>query len=211
VSEQIIRYTLHERVMHWTAGFTYLYLLAGGLAFYAPQLFWIATILGGGATARFWHPWAGLIFAAVMVWMDITWRRDMQITSEDRRWMKEVSKYVENKDDEVPPAGRFNAGQKEFYWVMLVGTIGLLLSGLLLWFPEYVPRNLMWARHLAIIVHEVSALITIGAFIIHVYMGLLMVPGGFTAIVHGSVPVQWARKHHRLWFDRVTGGHSARE
>lgn len=136
MSEQIIRYTLHERVMHWTAGFTYLYLLAGGLAFYAPQLFWIATILGGGATARFWHPWAGLIFAAVMVWMDITWRRDMQITSEDRRWMKEVSKYIENKDDEVPAAGRFNAGQKEFYWVMLVGTIGLLLSGLLLWFPR---------------------------------------------------------------------------
>ena len=92
-----------------------------------------------------------------------------------------------------------------------VSTIGLLLSGLLLWFPEYVPRNLMWTRHLAIIVHEVSALITIGAFIIHVYMGLFMVPGGFTAIVHGSVPVQWARKHHRLWFDRVTGGHSARE
>jgi formate dehydrogenase subunit gamma len=211
VSDQIVRYTLRERVMHWVAGFTYLYLLAGGLAFYAPQLFWLAAILGGGATARFWHPWAGLIFTAVMAWMDITWRRDMRITLEDRQWMKQVSKYIENKDDEVPPAGRFNAGQKQFYWVMLVGTIGLLLSGLLMWFPESVPRSLAWLRQLAVIVHEISALITIGAFIIHVYMGLFMVPGGFTAIVHGSVPAQWARKHHRLWFDRVTGGQSARE
>jgi formate dehydrogenase subunit gamma len=211
VSEQIIRYTLRERVMHWAAGFTYLYLLAGGLAFYAPQLFWLAVLLGGGATARFWHPWAGLIFTAVMAWMHTTWQADMRSTAEDRQWMKEVSKYIENKDDEVPPAGRFNAGQKQFYWVMWVGTAGLLLSGLLMWFPESVPRSLAGLRALAVIVHEVSALITIGAFIIHVYMGLLMVPGGFTAIVHGSVPVQWARRHHRIWFDRVTGGHSARE
>ncbi len=78
MSEQIIRYTLHERVMHWLAGFTYLYLLAGGLAFYAPQLFWLTALLGGGPTARFWHPWAGLLFTAAMVWMDVTWRRDMQ-------------------------------------------------------------------------------------------------------------------------------------
>jgi formate dehydrogenase subunit gamma len=211
VSEQIIRYTLRERVLHWAAGFTYLYLLAGGLAFYAPQLFWIMAVLGGGATARFWHPWAGLIFTAVMVWMHVAWRADMRITPEDRQWMTQVSKYIENKDDEMPPAGRFNAGQKQFYWVMLVGAIGLLLSGLVLWFPEYVPRSLGWLRQLAVIVHEVSALITIGAFIIHVYMGLFMVPGGFHAIVHGSVPAHWARKHHRLWFDRVTGGQSARE
>jgi formate dehydrogenase subunit gamma len=211
VIDRILRYTLHERVMHWAAGFTYLYLLAGGLAFYAPQLFWIAAVLGGGATARFWHPWAGLLFTVVMAWMHTAWQADMRITPEDRRWMKEVSKYIENKDDEMPPAGRFNAGQKQFYWVMFVGALGLLLSGLVLWFPEYVPRSLWWLRQVSVIVHEVSALITIGAFIIHVYMGLFMVPGGFHAIVHGSVPAQWARKHHRLWFDRVTGGQSARE
>jgi formate dehydrogenase subunit gamma len=49
----------------------------------------------------------------------------------------------------------------------------------------------------------VAALVTIGAFIIHVYMGLFMVPGGFTAIVHGYVSPQWARMHHRLWFNRI--------
>jgi len=211
VNDQILRYTLHERVMHWAAGLTYLYLLAGGLAFYAPQLFWLTVFLGGGATARFWHPWAGLIFVGVTAWMHSAWQADMRFTPADRQWMKEVSKYIENKDDEVPPAGRFNAGQKEFYWVMFVGAIGLLLSGVVLWFPEYVPRSLGWLRQAAVIVHEVSALITIGAFIIHVYMGVFMVPGGIQAIVHGSVPAQWARKNHRLWFDRVTGGPSARE
>src|SRR5438874_1176987 len=46
--ERVVRYTLSERVMHWLAGFSYLYLLMSGLAFYAPQLYWLAAILGGG-------------------------------------------------------------------------------------------------------------------------------------------------------------------
>ena len=203
-SEEIVRYTLRERVMHWIAGFTYLYLLISGLAFYAPQLYWLAAILGGGPTARFWHPWIGLAFTVAMVWMHQSWRADMRITETDRRWLHEVDKYIENRDDEVPPADRFNAGQKYFYWVMAVGTIFLLLSGLVMWFPEFVPWGLRGLRYAAVLTHEVAALVTIGAFIIHVYMGLFMVPGGFRAMVRGYVSPRWARVHHALWFNRVT-------
>jgi len=88
----ILRYTLRERVMHWLAGFTYLYLLTSGLAFFAPQLYWMAAILGGGPVARFWHPWAGLAFTIVMLWMHQTWRADMRMTETDRRWMRAVRK-----------------------------------------------------------------------------------------------------------------------
>ena len=203
--DRVVRYSLRERVMHWLVGFTYLYLLISGLAFYAPQLYWLATILGGGPVARFYHPWIGLVFTIAMVWMDVTWRVDMRITETDRRWTKEVRKYIENRDEEVPPSDRFNAGQKQFYWVMLVSTIFLLLSGLVMWYPEYVPWNLRGLRSVAIYIHEIAALVTIGAFIIHVYMGVFMVPGGMKAIVQGYVSPQWARSHHRLWFNRVQG------
>ena len=199
--DRIVRYTFRERVMHWLAGFTYLYLLISGLAFFAPQLYWMAATLGGGASARFWHPWVGLAFTIAMVWMHQTWRADMRITETDRRWTRAIRNYIENKDEEVPPSDRFNAGQKQFYWVMFISTILLLLSGLAMWFPEYLPPGL---RPAAVVIHEVAALVTIGAFIIHVYMGLFMVPRGFTAIVHGYVPAQWARMHHRLWFNRIT-------
>ena len=201
--QRIVRYTLRERVMHWLAGFTYAYLLISGLAFYAPQLYWLAAILGGGPTARFWHPWMGLGFTIAMVWMRQAWRGDMRITDTDRRWSRELRKYIENRDDEVPPAERFNAGQKYFYWVMAAGAVLLAPSGLILWFPGWVPWSLRGLRYAAVITHEIAALVTIGAFIIHVYMGVFMVPGGFRAIVHGYVSPQWARVHHRLWFNKV--------
>jgi formate dehydrogenase subunit gamma len=199
--EPIVRYTMGERVMHWFAGFSYLYLLATGLALFSPHLYWMAAVLGGGPTARFWHPWVGLLYTVAVMWMDIAWRGEMKTTDADRKWNDKVKLYIANRDDEMPPVGRFNPGQKQFYWVMLFGLILLLLTGIVMWIPESMPRGL---RAPAIILHEIAALITIGAFMIHVYMGLFVVPGGFRAIVHGYVSRGWAKSHHGLWYDRIS-------
>jgi formate dehydrogenase subunit gamma len=202
----IQRYTFHERICHWLTGLTYCYCLATGLAFYSPWLFWMAIVLGGGPVSRFWHPFVGLVFLAAAIWMHGLWRSDMSITPIDREWLDQAGNYAtNNNDDAVPPQGRFNAGQKVFYWAMFYGALLLLISGLVLWFPERVPVGARWIRSFAILLHESAALITIGAFIIHVYMGVFVVPGSVKAIVNGEVSADWARTHHRLWYDRITG------
>ena len=63
----------------------------------------------------------------------------------------------------------------------------------------------------AIFVHVSAALITIGAFIIHVYMGVWFVPGSTHAMLFGSVPAAWAKHHHLLWYRRVTGETGSKE
>jgi formate dehydrogenase subunit gamma len=60
-------------------------------------------------------------------------------------------------------------------------------------------------RFASILLHVAAALVTIGAFIIHVYMGTAVVRGGFTSIIRGEVSPAWARMHHRLWYERVSG------
>ena len=198
----IERYPFHERICHWFTGFAYVYCLATGLAFYSPYLFWLAVMLGGGPTSRFWHPWIGLVFVAAQLWMHHIWSNDVHLTSADKEWLDKAKYYVENQDDKVPPQGKFNAGQKLYYWAMFYGAFLLLFSGAFLWFPEYVPRPV---RPWMIFVHEGAALITIGAFIIHVYMSVFTVPGSVDAMVHGFVSKDWARAHHRLWFHEKTG------
>jgi formate dehydrogenase subunit gamma len=210
-ADEIVRYTYRERICHWLTGFSYLYCLMTGLAFYTPYLYWMAAVWGGGPTSRFWHPWIGLLFLVGIGWMHNLWRADMATTDADRVWLKNVEFYITNQDDRVPAQERFNAGQKLFYWVMYFGGIVLLLSGLVMWFPEYLPFGLAWVRSLAIIIHECAALVTIGAFIIHVYMGVFMVPGGLKAITVGHVSRAWARTHHRLWAEKVTGENATRE
>jgi len=195
----ILRYTLLERVMHWIAGFFYVYLLLTGLAFYSPRLYWIATMLGGGPTVRVWHPWAGVVFTLVLVWMFKEWGRDMRMTGLDRAWNKAIGHYIRNEDEKLPPAGRFNAGQKGFFWLMFWGGLLLLASGLVLWLTEYIPWGMNWLRQLAVLVHVAAALLTIGGFIIHVYMGTAVVRGGFNSVIRGEVSRQWAETHHPVW------------
>jgi formate dehydrogenase subunit gamma len=87
---------------------------------------------------------------------------------------------------------------------MFYGAILLLLSGIGLWFTDYISWNLHWLRYVAIAIHVIAALATIGGFIIHVYMGTAMVRGGFTSIIRGEVSDTWAKTHHRLWYEQVT-------
>lgn len=199
----IERYTFRERLCHWLTGFAYLYCLATGLAFYSPYLFWMAVALGGGPTSRFWHPILGVGFVAAAMWMHALWRGDVDFSGNDREWMDHAKDYAANRDELVPPQGRFNAGQKAFYWAMFYGALLLLLTGVFMWFPEYLPFSARSIRPIMVILHECAALVTIGAFIIHVYMGVFMVPGSVHAMVGGTVSRAWARAHHRLWYEQV--------
>ena len=206
--ERILRYTFGERVMHWIGGLSYLYLLITGLAFWSPYLFWLTDLVGGGPTARFWHPWIGLLWFVAVFWMFTAWRGDMRTTDADREWAKHLGDYIRNQDENLPPIGRFNIGQKQFFWLMFYGGMALLVSGVVMWFVNDIPWE--WLRYTAVLVHVVSALLTIGAFIIHVYMGTAMVRGGFTSIIRGEVSGVWARMHHRLWYEQIRGARSGK-
>jgi len=197
--------------MHWVTALAYTYCLATGLAFYTPYLFWIAVVLGGGPTSRFLHPIVGLGFVAAAVWMHFVWRGDMQWTETDKRFLSRVDDYAENRDQQLPPQEKYNGGQKLYYWLMYYGAFLLLISGVFLWFPEYIPFSLAWVRRIMIVLHEIAALLTIGGFITHVYMSVFLVPGSMTAMTEGYVSRAWARTHHRLWYIRVTGGDSPRK
>jgi formate dehydrogenase subunit gamma len=204
--EMIPRYSFAERANHWIGALTYTYLLMTGLAFWSPYLYWLAAVVGGGPVARSWHPWVGLIFAASVFWTFKEWRRDMQMDESDRAWAKAIPYYIENEDDKLPPVGRFNYGQKLFFWGIFYGVILLLVSGIALWYTEALPWSLRFVRYAAILIHASVALITIGLFLIHVYMSAILEEGSLTSMIHGKVTSAWAWTFHRSWYDQVSRG-----
>jgi len=86
--------------------------------------------------------------------------------------------------DELPPAGRYNAGQKLLFWSFFGGGFLLLASGCVLWFTESIPWSLRWLRYLAVIVHAGTALLMIGNFMIHIYMGVFAERGADAHLCH---------------------------
>src|ERR1700691_2054877 len=137
--ELIPRYSFGERVNHWVGALTYTFALITGLAFWSPYLYWLAAIVGGGPTARFIHPWFGLIFSASFFWTFKEWHRDMEVNEDDRAWARAMPYYIQNEDEKLPPVGRFNFGQKLFFWGIFFCVILLLLTGAGCGTPERLP------------------------------------------------------------------------
>jgi formate dehydrogenase subunit gamma len=208
---RILRYTFGERLMHWFAAVSYVYLLLTGLAFWSPWLFWIAVALGGTTISRELHPWAGLLFFVATIWMYGTWSNQMHETDIDKKWWQALPHYIRNEDENVPKIERFNAGQKSLFWGFFWCAILLVLSGLVLWFPNDIPWSLRFLRYIAVIVHPLTALVTIALFMIHLYMGLAVEGGALHSIVRGDVSQAWARAFHRLWYERILRDSGARK
>jgi cytochrome b subunit of formate dehydrogenase len=109
--------------------------------------------------------------------------------------------YIRNEDEKMPPADRFNPGQKLLF-------LGLfrkrkLITGLILWLPQDIPWNLNVLRLISVFPHSVCALFTIALFIIHIYMGTAMERGAFGSVIRGDVSHAWADHHHHGWFQQV--------
>ncbi len=208
---RVLRYAFHERLIHWVAGISYLYLLLTGLAFWSPWLFWLAVVLGGGTVARQLHPWFGVVFVIAVLLMFRMWGTQMHETAVDKQWWDAIPHYIRNEDEQVPTAGRFNGGQKLLFWGFFWCGILLLLTGLVLWFPNWIPWSLRYLRDIAVIVHASAALITIGLFIIHVYMGTAMERGAFGSVIRGDVSANWAKRYHGIWYKQIAGDPNVRK
>jgi formate dehydrogenase subunit gamma len=109
----------------------------------------------------------------------------------------------------MPPAGRYNAGQKFLFWGFFWAAVALLVTGVILWFPEYIPWNLRFLRYFAILVHPAAALFTIGLFMIHLYMGVFAERGAFGSVIRGDVSIAFAKRYHPGWYKEIVGGSSA--
>jgi len=200
---RVLRYSYRERLVHWLAGVSYVYLMLTGLSFWSPWLFWIAVVLGGATISRELHPWFGVVFVIAVVMMHQMWSKQMRETPADKDWWAAIGHYAKNEDEKMPAADRFNPGQKLLFWGFFWNGILLLLSGLVLWLPQYIPWSLRFVRYIAVIVHPVCALLTIGLFIVHIYMGSVIEPGALHSMINGTVSRTWADRLHHTWFQQI--------
>ncbi len=192
----LLRYNFVDRLVHWGVAATFIYLMLSGLALGYPRMAWLYDILGGGQTVRFLHPIVGLLFSIGLIVMAVMWFRDMLFDPADREWTKSLRSYARQGHVDAD-VGRYNAGQKGYYWFAVVTGILLLVTGIPLWFPGLLGGGLnLFARF----VHHVLFLLTVGGFIIHVYMSTAMLPGTMRAMTTGYVSRRWAAWHHPRWF-----------
>jgi formate dehydrogenase subunit gamma len=203
-SGEVPRYNASERVTHWVVAITFVLLAASGLAFFHPAFWFLTSLLGGGVWSRILHPIIGLVMFAFFALMAMRYWKDNVIKSYDREWSKRLSDVINNRDDNLPEIDKYNIGQKQLFWTMIITMILLLVSGLVLWrdvvfaFPVTVVR-------VSAVVHALAAFVLILGIVVHIYSAIFWVKGSMRAMTRGTVSHAWAKHHHPLWYRRVTG------
>jgi formate dehydrogenase subunit gamma len=200
----ISRYNLFERVVHWEVAITFIALMLSGMALAYPRLAWLSGLFGGGQTMRAAHPWIGVAFTVGVLAMLIVWARDMLFERGDGAWIRRLGRYSRDGHAGVD-VGRFNAGQKGYYWVVVGLAVILFLTGLPLWYPSLTTTGWrQWAR----LIHHAAAVVAVGGFSIHVYISTVMLPGTMSSMTSGTVTRRWAAWHHPRWFREQVGKQS---
>jgi formate dehydrogenase subunit gamma len=195
----IVRYTANERTNHWITAITFLLLALSGLVLFHPSMFWLTAIFGGGQWTRILHPFVGVVmFVSFLIVALRFWHHNV-LDSSDIQWLKQIDDVLAKREDKLPEIGRYNAGQKLLFFVMVACMILLLLSGIVIWrryFSFYFPITLI---RLAAVIHAATAFVLIVGIIVHIYAAL-WVKGSIRAMTRGTVTLGWARKHHPRWF-----------
>jgi formate dehydrogenase subunit gamma len=205
-SGEIRRYDANERLNHWIVAILFILLTASGLAFFHPAFWFLAVLLGGGTWARILHPFIGVLMFAFFFVMAMRYWNDNKIQPYDREWGKRLSDVINNRDDNLPPIDKYNVGQKQLFWTMVVTMALMIVSGIVMWRPYFAGLFPIPLIRIAAVVHMLSAFVLIVGIIVHVYAALFWVRGSLRAMTRGTVSHAWAKHHHLLWYRRMTGG-----
>lgn len=203
--ETVLRFNELERANHWmTASAFLLMALTGLVILYGKALLlpWMgAEAFSSLASASAWtHMASAVPFVLGLLMMIVLWIAENIPTRLDWEWLKRGGGFLRD-DGNNPPAARFNAGQKIMFWGVVLGGTALLVTGLALMFPFYWfgYSGMQWSQA----IHGAVGLAMVALIIGHIYIGTVGMEGAIDAMWSGRVDRNWAKEHHRIWFERL--------
>ena len=200
----IRRYTAGERSNHWLVAIAFVLAMLSGLALFHPAFFFLSNLFGGGTWDRILHPYIGVFLALFFLVLAFQFWRYVHFVPADRVWMQHIGDEICNRDERLPDVGKFNAGQKYVFWMVVVTIPVLLISGIVIWRPWFAPYFPLPVLRIAVLIHAFVAWLMILGIIVHVYAAI-WVKGSVRAMTRGTVSPAWAKHHHRAWYREMTG------
>ncbi len=203
----IERLTPADRYAHWLMAIVWVTLAVTGLILSLGKSVLLPLI---GYTLFSWlavlaknlHNFIGPVLIVAVPWMIVRFIRYNGISVDDFRWFAHLRGYFKGEEY---PSGKFNAGEKLVFWLVLVVlSTTLVVSGLVLVFPNFdQTRSTM---QVANVVHMIAAYVAIALACVHIYLGTLGVSGTYAAMRDGYVDATWAEHHHLRWYEDVVAG-----
>jgi len=197
-SGEIKRFSVFERSIHLFRLISFVILSVSGLIMAFNWYRWQELLFKSPQQMLLIHIIAGIIFTLATIIGLILWFKDALFTSDDKDWMKKLGGYLGYKGEVA--SGRFNAGQKMFYWYTSIFGVLISITGLLLICKTLLPLSIIC---LISTIHNLIAFILISGVLSHAYLGTVANPGTWRVLVDGYVTKIWAEHHHPQWYRAI--------
>jgi len=205
------RFSTTEQIVHWSTAISFCVLGISGLIMlfgkhvllpvFGYTLFgWLA------ALSKNLHNFVAPFFILAVLVMIFMWLRDNLPRAYDWQWFRRAHRFFLR--GEHIPSGRFNGGEKGWFWFGVVGlSIVVSWTGVILLFPNFDQTRAVMQD--AWIWHASAALLYIALSLGHIYMGTIGVEGTYGNMRTGYTDETWAKEHHSIWYDEVKSGRRA--
>jgi formate dehydrogenase subunit gamma len=194
------------RIVHWIAAIGFVLIIPTGF------MMVFAKYLGGGDLvlyARYVHSIGTVFFALSLIPMLLVWFIPMLPTLDDIKWLFIAGGYLSRKKREIP-AGKFNAGQKLWFWVAMLGGVVMIASGALMYFQNIdiallsqIDMDQIEKLRLSAIIHNFLGMAVAALFITHVYMSLFAIKGAICSMLDGYKSEDELKHMHSSYYKKL--------
>lgn len=197
------RFDMLSRITHWAVAILFVLLAVSGVVILYGKYI-LAPVLGASTFAAIAsaslqaHNLLGPLFAIAIFFMFFVYVKDNIASLRDLEWITKGGILFRHG----VPSGKFNFGEKTWFWISMIGGLALAVSGLYLVMPGILEGS-RETQQLANIVHGIAAVVCIGASIGHIYLGTIGMDGAFDGMITGEVDEAWAQEHHSDWAEEV--------
>ena len=197
VNGEIVRHRRASRLIHWSVALTFFLCVFTGMPIWTPIFHWMAAMVGAHQDL---NPPGYPANRNTAINADFTRQQQTFFGNQPKYQLGIVGLPDWPSMDFL---GKYNPGQKLFFWAVTLGAFGFLVSGVVMWFPLQFPPIV---REIAILLHDITFICFFVGVVMHIYLGTAAEPGTFRSMVRGTVTRSWARLHHPGWLKDVDKG-----
>ncbi|PAF52246.1 formate dehydrogenase subunit gamma [Helicobacter sp. 13S00477-4] len=188
-------FSKYNILIHWGAAIPFMIICVSGL------MMIFGDKLGGGTPIRIaknLHFLATFIFIVFGILMFLMWLKPALFKLYDIKWLKIMGGYLSTSKNPVP-AGKFNAGQKIWFWLSTIGGFIMAATGLIM---HYFYGDINFLR-LNAIIHNLLGFGVIAMLMTHIYMAVFAIEGALESILNGNMGEEELAIMHSFYYKEL--------
>jgi formate dehydrogenase gamma subunit len=217
--KQVVRFDTHQLVQHMALSVTFILLAITGFALKYPDAWWSQGLSAIGleeGLRRIIHRVMaiGLVITGFYHVLYLFWfrrgREELRAMLPGKRDVKELAenlKYHVGRSGKYPAFGRYDYSQKAEYWALIWGTILMIATGFVLWFPaELSPILPAWAVSISQTIHLYEAWLATLAIIVWHFFFVIFHPEEYPMSwtwLTGKMSLDSVKENHKGWYKEI--------